>query len=348
MDEAVRRAIDDVLDLAAREFDALVPPSGPFPERQWEVPLPPPYGPSRRLALRVYPGGAREAGKKVPPPTTQALRCTVEVAVESPDGRADGKWLGATPTVGSRAAMAEELRSPWTRRKIERFLEKYLSGIDMVLAAERPLDIPVTADDEGPFEISLVAVDRDGVLFAALDPREVSVERRGPELPTTAHWHLLLRRGDSWLDAGPIHSQTESDRSFLGSRVQLTLAAFHRLSVEGFGFRPWEGPIREAAGRVPAEEIDRSDPVVAWLREVCRTVIGEIPNAEQAFFVSLAFRDDAEFVLEVQDGFDWSYYYVPVPRGVDPQTLAAEYDARSMQRVCGILRRGEDGLLRGA
>lgn len=189
-----------------------------------------------------------------------------------------------------------------------------------------------------PLDVPLVAVYRDGALYAALDAREVRIERRGPEIPQTAMWRLLLRDGEAWRDAGYAGSQTETERYFLQDRVRSTLAAFDGRSVEEFSFRIWEGPAPESAGRVSGEEVDRSDPTVARLRRICRAVVLETPNQEEKLLVSLAFERGGDYVLHMRDDFDWSDYYVPVPPGVDPEAMAAEYGQRSMQRVLGILR----------
>lgn len=136
-------------------------------------------------------------------------------------------------------------------------------------AAGRALDLP------------LVAIDRDGVLYAALDPREVHVERWGPGDLHCVGWRLLLRSGESWRDVGVARDQAETERFYLHDRVLKTLEAFHGLSVGEFSFRLWEGSVPARAGRVDGDEIDRAEPTLGRLREICRAVILETPNQEE-------------------------------------------------------------------
>lgn len=252
MNPAVRRTIEDLLDAVLRDFDARVPETGPFPGQCWEAPLPPPYGPRRRLGLEVRPGSDphyRHVGARV--------------------GSEEGGYTSQGRFYGTSAELREELRGPEAVAAVERFLEPVLEELDEALEALQPLDLP------------LVAVDRDSALYAALDPREVTVEYWGPGKLHCVNWRLLLRSGDSWRDVGYARDQAESERFLLRSRVAKTLAAFHGLSVEEFNFRIWEGSVPERAGRVSGDEVDRSEPTVARLREICRAVILETPNQEE-------------------------------------------------------------------
>lgn len=190
-----------------------------------------------------------------------------------------------------------------------------------------------------PLGVHLVAVDRHGALYAVLDPREVRVEQRGPELSLSAMWRLLLWNGASWRDGGYARDQTEGERAFLEARVQKTLAAFDGLSVDEFRFRAWLDAAPECAERVSGDEIDRVDATAAKLRQICRDVILGTPNQEESLFISLAFEQAGDYVLRMRDEFDRSDYYVPVPPGADPHALAREYGSRSMQTFRGILVR---------
>ncbi len=256
MDVAVHHAIERLLDAFTRDFAARVPESGPFPEHEWEVPLPPPYGPSRRVVLRATA-------------VDDPRRCSVEIRVATPEGGWDGRWLGASPVVGARAGMREEIRSPWTRRKIERFLARVTSDLEAARDAEQPLHLP------------LVAIDRKGVPYAALDPREVHVERWGPGDLHCATWLLLLREGDAWRDVGAAGGHAETERFYLHDRVLATLAAFDGRSRGGFRFRLWEGSVPPRDDRVNGDEVDRQEPAVARLRKICRAVIDATPNQEE-------------------------------------------------------------------
>jgi hypothetical protein len=190
-----------------------------------------------------------------------------------------------------------------------------------------------------PLGVSLIAVDRNGALYAVLDPREVRVEQRGPELSLSAMWRLLLWNGASWRGAGYALDQTESERAFLEARVQKTLVAFDGLSVDEFRFRAWSDSAPECAESASGEEIDQVDATVGKLRQICRDVILGTPNQEESLFVSLAFEEAGDYVLQMRDEFDRSDYYVPVPPGVNPRILARKHGSRSMQTFRGILVR---------
>ena len=185
-----------------------------------------------------------------------------------------------------------------------------------------------------------VLIQRQGELYAALEPSEVQEEHARPELFFyTAYWRLLLRRGDSWQDGGYATSQTESGRGFLARRVMTTISVFDGKVVDDFGFRMTLDPLPRLGGRISTEEIDRSDPVVARLRKVCHEVANTVTNAQQSSRVLHAFSDGAEYVIEMKDGFDYSDYYIPVMPGQDPQALIARETSGGMQRFMGILSR---------
>jgi hypothetical protein len=263
MNEAVRRSVRELLRAVLGDVGARVPDSGAFPEQVWEVPLPAPHGPYWRLALQVTP---READPG----------CRVRVRVVSGGGDV---WEVAPFFASTAAELRAELAGPEAAPAIERFLERILDDLPGDPAAlRRPLDLPG------------VLVERDGAPFAALDPREVEVERRGPEQPASARWRLLLHRAGGWTDAGLVREQTESDRHYLDDRVRATLAAFQGLARDGFEFRVWPGPVPDHPERASwqrAGEVDRNDPVAARLRQLCRAVIDGIPNAEQALVQSM-------------------------------------------------------------
>lgn len=270
MDPAIYRAVaENAVQTILRDLDARVPDAGPLPEHRWEIPFPPPYGPQVRLEVRVNPERGSSEG------------CVMTM------------FVGGTQqelSSGSKARVREELGSAEARARVERFLDRALEDVIELLEGMQS------------FEFPLVAIDRGGVPFAVLDHRDVGIERWGPGDLHCAWWRLLLRSGGSLRDAGVVDSQAESARFYLHDRILKTLSAFEGLSAGEFSFRLWKpspeevgAPIRDNAVRrvwwgdppegeeaVSGSEIERSDPAVARLREICRAVINAAPNQEQA------------------------------------------------------------------
>lgn len=271
MDPASRRTVaTKALQTVLRDLDAPAPDAGPFPARRWEFELPPPYGPVRRLVIRLNP---------VP---DHAGACSMRGDV-SGAGQLLGVYL-------SNSDALDALVNGDALARLEAFLEWALEDVDELLEAMQPFGLP------------LVAIDRDGVPYAVLDHRDVGIEQWGPGDLHCAWWRLLLRRGDAWTDAGVPNSQAASTRSGLHSRIRETLAAFEGLAVDEFTFRLWKPspaeigpPIRgrhsfqrtlaPPPGRGKQEAgagiaVDR--PGVARLREICSAVINAAPSQGQA------------------------------------------------------------------
>lgn len=249
MTPETRRAVaEDALRTVLRDFDARVPETGPHPQHEWVVPLPPPYGPRRRLVLSVDER---------------------EDASDSCRILASGAGYDQRQFSGTRAEVREKLGTPEGVARIEAYLQRGLEAMDEEVEARQPFDLP------------LVAIHRSGALFAILDHRDVYLEQWGPGKLHCARWRLLLRSGESWRDGGAVNSLAESERLFLHDGVLKTLAAFDGLSVEEFSFRLWKGPLPESGERVSETEADRSDSAVARLRRICHAVIEGTPNQEE-------------------------------------------------------------------
>lgn len=153
-----------------------------------------------------------------------------------------------------------------------------------------------------PFDLPLVAIDRDGVPFAVLDHRDVGIERWGPGDLHCAWWRLLVRRGEVWDDAGVANSQGAGSRSGLHARLRETLATFEGITVDEFTFRLWTpspaeigAPVRgqhsfqrtlilpAVGGRKETSAgvaVDRA--TIARLREIGGAVINAAPAQGQA------------------------------------------------------------------
>ena len=270
MDPAIRGTVaGNALQTILREVDAHAPDASPLPARRWEFELPPPYGPMRRLAIRLEP---------MPDSGWSSMRGDISGA---------GQLLGV---YRDKAGARDALENGDALARLETFLEWALEDVDELLEAMQPFDLP------------LVAIDRDGVPYAMLDHRDVGIEQWGPGNLNCAWWRLLVRRGGAWDDAGVANSQAESMRPMLHDRILKTLAAFEGLAVDEFTFRLWKpapgeiGPPirgrhslqrtlappprledRETGVRVP---VDR--PAIARLREICGTVINATPGQGDA------------------------------------------------------------------
>lgn len=195
-------------------------------------------------------------------------------------------------------------------------------------------------DGNDRLKVPGLLIERHGAPYAALEPSEVEEEKARPELFFhTAHWRLLIRRNESWHDAGYATSQTESGRGFLTRRVMTTIGTFDGKIVGEFSFRMTHEPLPLLSGRTPTEAMDRDDPVIAGLRAICHEVANTVTNAQQSLQVLYAFSSGADYVIEMKDGFDYSDYYVPVMPGQDPQELIARETSGGMQRFMGILSR---------
>ena len=267
MDPAIRRTVaTNALQTVLRDLHAHMPEAGPVPPHRWEFELPPPYGPMRRLVIRLEP--------VLDHPGACSMRGDVLGA-----GQLLGVYLG-------RSDARDALENGDTLARLEAFLEWALEDVDTLLEAEQPFDLP------------LVAIDRDGVPFAVLDHRDVGIEQWGPGDLYCAWWRLLLRRGGAWSDAGVPNSQAAGTRSGLHGRIRETLAAFDGLAVDEFTFRLWKPssaeigpPIRgqhslqrtlappllggkqQAGAGIP---LDR--PAAARLKAICSAVINAAPS----------------------------------------------------------------------
>lgn len=267
MDPALRRTVaTSALRTILRDLGAHAPDAGPFPARRWEFELPPPYGSSRRLKISLTPLPDHPGS------------CSIR-----------GNVSGSSQLLGvslSNSDALDALENGDTLARLDSFLKWALEDVDRLLEAMQPFDLP------------LVAIDREGVPFAVLDHRDVGIEGWGPGDLHCAWWRLLLRRGDGWSDAGVANSQAASMRFVLQGRIRETLAAFDGLAVDGFTFRLWNPsageippPIRgqhsfqrtlapplpggkqKAGARIP---LDR--PAAARLKEICSAVINASPR----------------------------------------------------------------------
>lgn len=271
MDPSTRRVVGaNALQTVLRDLEAHAPEAGPFPARRWDFELPLPYGPMRRLVIRLEP---------VP---GDAEACSMLGDVSGA-----GQLLGAYP---SRARARDALENGDALGRLETFLEWALEDVDELLEAMQPFDLP------------LVAIDREGTLFAVLDHRDTGIERWGPGDLQCVWWRLLLHDGGSWHDAGVANSQAAAMRSMLHERVLKTLAAFDGLSIGEFSFRLWTPspgeigePIRgthsfqlgwgsspQARQKGSGRDLHRHRAAIARLREICSTMINAAPNQGDA------------------------------------------------------------------
>ncbi|HEX6372510.1 MAG TPA: hypothetical protein VF006_26555 [Longimicrobium sp.] len=270
MDPAIRRTLAaNALQRVLRDLDAPAPDAGPFPSRRWEFEVPPPYGPMRRLVIRLEP--------VLDQPGAGSMQADVSGA---------GQLLGAYP---GKSDALDALENGDALARLEAFLEWALEDVDTLLEAMQPFDLP------------LVAIDRDGMPFAVLDHRDVGIEGWGPGDLHCAWWRLLLRRGGGWSDAGVANSQAASTRSVLHSRISETLAAFDGLAVDEFTFRLWKPapgeigpPIRgrhsfqrtlvlspQGGKQDTAAGIPLDRPAARRLKEICGAVINAAPKQGQ-------------------------------------------------------------------
>jgi hypothetical protein len=193
-------------------------------------------------------------------------------------------------TSGNKIQVRAELASAEAPARVQRFLDRALEDVIELLEGMRSFDFP------------LVAVDRNGAPYAVLDHRDVGIERWSAGDLHSTWWRLRLPDRGAWRDGGVVHTQSENARFYLHDRILATLSAFAGRSAEEFSFRLWQAPLAEMGepirstdrrrvwwgdppvgeAEVPESEVDRSDPVVARLREICRAVIDAIPNREQA------------------------------------------------------------------
>lgn len=270
MDPALYRSVAvDALQTILRDLDARVPDEGAFPEHRWDIPLLLPYVPRLRLEIRVRPERGSSGG------------CAMTMLVGGT--QQELCW-------GTRDQVRTELESAEAPARVVRFLERALEDVVDLLEGMQSFDLP------------LVAIDRGGAPYAVLDHRDVGIERRGPGDLHCVWWRLLLRSGDAWRDGGVVHDQAESARFYLHDRILTALGAFEGRSAGEFSFRLWTAspqeigePIRyhapfrawwgdppEGEEAISESEIDRSDPAVARLQEICRVFIDAAPNQEQA------------------------------------------------------------------
>ncbi|HEX6259700.1 MAG TPA: hypothetical protein VFZ51_03530 [Woeseiaceae bacterium] len=258
MNEAIRELITQLLSELRRDLDE-VPETGEFPDRRREAALPPPYAP-RRLVLTLIAADGYPEFRHI-------------------DGRVEDEhgYSSQDQFMGTSAQLRAALDNEEATAKIERFLEPILQRVDDLISAVQPLDVP------------LVAIKRNGVLYAALDPRRTEFERWGPGDLHISKWHLLLHDHGEWRDAGVAHEQAESERFYLQSRVLKTIGSFHERTVGEFTFSVWEGtfpPVPQKSAAV-STEIDERDAVAARLLTSCRDVINESTNFEQAFIAEI-------------------------------------------------------------
>ncbi|HEX2206397.1 MAG TPA: hypothetical protein VHG93_01885 [Longimicrobium sp.] len=276
MDPALRRTVAaNVLRTVLRDLDTLVPDAGPCEARRWEFELPPPYGPMRGLKMQLTPLPDQ--------PGACSLRGDVSGA-----SQLIGVYLGYSDAL-------DALENGDAMARLETFLEWSLNDVDVLLEAMQPFDLP------------LVAIDRDGVPFAVLDHRDVGIEAWGPGDLNCAWWRLLVRRGGTWDDAGVANSQAAGTRSGLQGRIHQALAAFEGLTVDEFTFRLWRpfpgdvgAPIRgqHSFQRTLAPPLPRRTPgswsgilidrsAVARLREICGAVISAAPQQGEALLAAI-------------------------------------------------------------
>lgn len=281
-DPDARRAVaGSALRTILRDLDAHASDAGPLSARRWEFELPPPYGPLRRLVIRLTP----QPGD----PTSFSLR---------------GDLSGASQLLGVYLGMAdarEALRNGDARDRLEAFLEWALEEVDALREAMQPFDLP------------LVAIDREGVPYAVLDHRDTGMERWGPGDLQCAWWRLLLHDAGAWHDAGVANSQAAGTRSGLHGRIRETLAAFDGLAVDEFSFRLWTpspggigppvrgthslqlrwGPPPPARGKGSGRDLRRHRPALARLREICGAVINASPDRDKALLWAAQAADRA-------------------------------------------------------
>ncbi|HEU4455100.1 MAG TPA: hypothetical protein VFR81_18700 [Longimicrobium sp.] len=276
MDPVIRHAVAaNAVQTVLRDLDAHAPDAGPFPAGRWELELPPPYGPARRLVIRLDP---------VP---DHAGACSMRGDV-SGAGRLLGVYLGNSDALAA-------LENGEALARLEAFLEWALEDVDQLVEAMQPFDLP------------LVAIDRDGMPFAVLDHRDVGIEAWGPGDLNCAWWRLLVRRGGAWDDAGVANSQAAGTRSGLHGRIHETLASFDGLAVDEFTFRLWKptpgeigAPIRgrHSLQRTLAPPLPRrareswagipvDHPAIARLRAVCGAVINAAPSRGEALLEAI-------------------------------------------------------------
>lgn len=157
-----------------------------------------------------------------------------------------------------------------------------------------------------PFDLPFAVIDRRGEPYAVLDHRDVGVERWGPGDLHCVWWRLWLRENGGWRDAGVSGDQAESAYFYLHDRVLKTLRCCEHLEVEGFRFRlerdlpagvgtpgrygavfrMWPGEDRKG-DPVNEDELDAADPVLARLREICRVIVRDTHNQEEALLEEL-------------------------------------------------------------
>ena len=267
MNAAIRQVIDELL-IALQQDVSEVPETGPFPERRRAGALPPPYGPARRLVLTLTAADGYEMLRHI------------EARVEDEHG-----YQSQAQFVGTSAEARQLIDSGEALAKVSSFLEPVLERVDQLIEAVQPLDVP------------LVAIHRGNALYAALDPRRAEFERWGPGDLHISKWHLLLRAGDAWRDAGVAQEQAEAERFYLRSRVLKTIGSFHGQTVDEFSFHVWEGtgPPVPLKGAAEETRIDQQDDVIARLRVICRDIINRSTNYEQALIEEIkAGRPDAQ------------------------------------------------------